>query len=149
MYTHHRLTSSFEYRTIIKKGAHFAHPLLHPIHHIHTCTSVANRAMKGQTLQVWSGLSKVKEQAQGIDWNSICMLLHYSILVHAHLLNPVRICGLINQVAKKLVSSLASLSSETCEGKKPKTESTTSVIMTQKISSRESSCLSNTRPLYM
>ena len=34
------------------------------------------------------------------------MLLH-SIVAHAHLLHPVQACGLINQLAKKLISSLA------------------------------------------
>ena len=36
-----------------------------------------------------------------------------------------------------------------CEGKMPETESTTSVMMTVTISSRESSCLANCRPLHV
>ena len=45
---------------------------------------------------------------QGIDYvNSTRMMLHCSNVVHAHLLHPVRTRDLINQLAKKLFSSLA------------------------------------------
>ena len=48
-----------------------------------------------------------------------------------------------------LLVCLPSLSRKTCEGKKPKAESTTSVMMTWTISSRESSCLANCSPLLV
>ena len=70
------------------------------------------------------------------------MMLHCSNEVHAHLLHPVLAHDLINQLAKKL-----DLSRETCEDKMPETESTTSMMMTMTISSRESSCLANCRPV--
>ena len=75
-------------------------------------------------------------------------MLHCSNEAHAHLLHPVRARDLINQLAKKLVSSLA-ISPARREGKTPETESTTSVMMTVTISSRESSCLANCRPPHV
>ena len=39
--------------------------------------------------------------------NSTCLMLHCSILAHAHLLHPVQVCDPINQLAKKLVTLLA------------------------------------------
>ena len=61
-------------------------------------------------------------------------MLHCRNVAHAHLLHLVRARDLINQLAKKLVSSLTVLSCETCEGKTPETESTTSMTMTVTIS---------------
>ena len=64
-----------------------------------------------------------------------------------HLLHLVRARDLINQLAKKLISSLAI--SPASEGKTAETESTTSVTMTVTIFSCESSCLANCRPLHV
>ena len=50
----------------------------------------------------------VKERVKSIDYvNSTCMMLHSTSVAHVHLLYPVRAPDLINQLAKKLVSSLA------------------------------------------
>ena len=67
---------------------------------------------------------------------------------HVHLLHPIQACDLVNQLTKKLVSSLF-ISLAKREGKKPETESAISVAMSQAIPSRESSCLANCRPPHV
>ena len=101
-------------------------------------------------------------------YNFLCCFLYlckqhthdFDIVAHAHLLHPVRAGGLINQLAKKLVTSLAispvkclkAISAEqylprpwqwlwSCSG-------TTSMTMTLVISSRESRFLANCSPLH-
>ena len=90
-----------------------------------------------------------------IDYvNSMCKILESNIVVHVHVhllhVHPVGACGLTNQQAKKLISSLSvSESHKTCQGKKRNTESTTSMTMTRAVSSPESSCLANCRMLHV
>ena len=88
-----------------------------------------------------------------IDYvNSTRMMLHCSILAHVHLHVHTTSCSSTwpNQLAGQETRSFAyHLSCETCEGKKPETESAISVATTGAISSCESSSLANCRPLHV
>ena len=77
------------------------------------------------------------------------MHMHDGIVVHVHLLHPVRTRDLINQLVKKLVSSLAVSPTAMREAKKQGTESTTYMTMTPTISYLQSSCLAICSPLHV
>ena len=77
------------------------------------------------------------------------MHTHDGIVAHVHLLHPIRTCDLINQLVKKLVSSLAVSPTAMCEAKKQGTESTTYMTMTPTISYLQSNCLAICSPLHV
>ena len=94
----------------------------------------------------------VKESLWIIDYvNCMRMTLYtHSTVAHAHLLNPVQARDLINQFAKKLVSSLT-ISSTTCVKLRSKEQNLlyTYMTMTATICSLESSCLAICSPLHV
>ena len=120
-------------------SAIFHHNVIHIcIHAIKWCNLRMKRSQCGK------GVCRV---------NSMCMILHYCIVVHSvGTFTTSCLSTCTNQLAgKETRNFICHITCKTCkgEGKKPETDSTTSVTMIWTIPSSELSCLANCRPLHI